>query len=334
MSKEIEYAVRVSKIENSGKPQVHITFGPKSHVDKKFNAVEITSFPGKMFFRFFVKGENENFRKGTSLFAKETSKKLTLYRPNSNLARAVIGDVNFMNEFDGFEGEYSDMCFDTKYELNDKIKNELHCWINLSAKESYTNMYKNSSATVKPAKKPDISKNNSTEVIKQIIDDEYEHLEEIREEQAYKVKVRNYVDNFKNDVERETALCEDIVDEAKTCTEKMAAVVDKLIHFRLITRQLSIGEADANAEFLKIVSKYVRLQKAIEDLMYNVRFTWEDGRSTYNAYKKIKEDNPEKTDEEIAEMLMMPVKELFETKKANEKIAEETTNKIKPGFAP
>lgn len=56
MAYNANYAVRIAKVKLSTRKKpdcLYITFGPKAHV-KKYNAVEISIFPNKISFRFFM----------------------------------------------------------------------------------------------------------------------------------------------------------------------------------------------------------------------------------------------------------------------------------------
>ena len=284
MSKEAEYAVRVSKFEAGERPQVHIMFGPKSHVDKKFNAVEITSFPGKMVFRFFVKGDGESFRSGgSSAFTKAKSKKFTLYRPNSNLTRAVIRDINFMNEFDGFEGEYYDLCTDAKYELSDKLKDEFKCWINLSSKESYTNMYKNSSATVKPTKKLDIPNDETIKESKEMIENvtmplPENSISEMLQKQttAFKEGLNklfgvpkidpNTYDGVEDPRKHVDELLKELTYTAHKCTDEIQRSMADIFDYQLRKIHVTYEEANTNIKLQQILLRYIKLQDELEEL--------------------------------------------------------------------
>ncbi|MBO7450239.1 MAG: hypothetical protein J6U54_07685 [Clostridiales bacterium] len=173
MAYNAEYAVRIAKVKTSTKKNpycLYITFGPRAHIKDKYNAVEVTIFPGKLSFRFFT---TEVKRFGGPYFSRGTtanSKKTKITVTKSSIKRVAIYNEDFIKKLEGFEGEYPDASVNPT--RNFTSTDDYVCWINIINKESYTNMYKNTS-TEYSHKKPVVT----PEVVRRYIDKQYEDIE-------------------------------------------------------------------------------------------------------------------------------------------------------------
>ena len=172
MAYNAEYAVRIAKVKTSTKKNpycLYITFGPRAHIKDKYNAVEVTIFPGKLSFRFFT---TEVKRFGGPYFSRGTtanSKKTKITVTKSSIKRVAIYNEDFIKKLEGFEGEYPDASVNPT--RNFTSTDDYVCWINIINKESYTNMYKNTS-TEYSHQKPVVT----PEVVRRYIDKQYEDM--------------------------------------------------------------------------------------------------------------------------------------------------------------
>lgn len=349
--KTVDYAVRIANVAGAtpNARRLQFVFGPKCRIPKDAKYVEISLVMGRITFKF-INEKLDHSRIGVKRISKLS------WKNSSNFPYANIADQKTIKEYEGWEGEYTDIC---RYmDDNNIVKNSMF-YLKNDMRHAYTNYYKNSSAIV-THKEPDISEekpvskpvkvtyeqfkemiNKDLNPISMPIDETKPTLGEAMEKFTNNVKETLskvvYGEPKKPDIlppieDEEDVLCKAILDEAGICCQNMQAKVSDLLEYRLRKRELSVSEAEGNAEFNKIVVKYIRLYNAIEDLMKNVRHTWGDGRGLYDKYKKTKEDYPNMSDEDVAKFLHVTPEMLLETKEAIERILEDTKDRVKIGF--
>ncbi|MBO7451847.1 MAG: hypothetical protein J6U54_15995 [Clostridiales bacterium] len=326
--KTVDYAVRIANVAGAtpNARRIQFVFGPKCRIPKDAKYVEISLVMGRITFKF-INEKPEHSRVGVKRISKLT------WKGSSTMPFANISDQKTIKDYEGWEGEYMDVC---RYmDDNNIVKNSMF-YLKNDMRHAYTNYYKNSSAIV-THKEPDISEEKPVEK-KNLGEDLVKATNDV---------INKITSNFipttlaamtpKPDIlppieDEEDVLCKAILDEAGICCQNMQAKVSDLLEYRLRKRELSVSEAEGNAEFNKIVVKYIRLYNAIEDLMKNVRHTWGDGRGLYDKYKKTKEDYPNMSDEDVAKFLHVTPEMLLETKEAIERILEDTKDRVKIGF--
>lgn len=276
MAYNAEYAVRIAKVKMSTRKKsdcIYITFGPKAHVKDKYNAVEITVFPGKLSFRFFTT-EVKKFGPYTSKGELPNSKKTKLTVLNS-LKRVAIYDEDFIKKLEYYEGEYQAASVNPARNL--ALTDDYICWINLLNKESYTNMYKNSS-TEYSHKKPELGvetdiclekppKVVTPEVVKRFIDKQYEEIEsnntpEKNEDHDEPVKLPV------NDIPREKVreLFRDLTAQAHKCTDTIQSAMADIFNYQLRNVHVTYEEGNRNIKLQQILLRYIKLQDEIEEI--------------------------------------------------------------------
>lgn len=323
-----DYALRISNLvrsdsANNGKRRINFQIGNKFNIPKDCEYVEVSFNMGRLVFRFL----KDRYRNGKSLIMKRVCKITHTKGSIYTFSVAIPGFVELMN---GWEGEYDDILKfpqsnpeEFKFYLKRDMK---HSYTNtLSGSSSEYNQPKNVDIPEEPVSKPvEVPHEECKEMVNKgpdipIIPDEFDKA---RKECEIQMELRD----------KENELCMDILKRAEECTAIMSNGVSALLEHRFLRRKLSIGESEGNAEFNKIVTKYIKLEMAIKDLMYNVRHTWDDGRGLYDAYKNVKEDYPDMDISGIANFLHVTPDELQETIEAVERILGSTKERAKIGF--
>ena len=319
--KNVDYAVRIANVAGAtpNSRRIQFVFGPKCRIPKDAKYVEISLVMGRITFKF-INEKLDHSRIGIKRISKLS------WKNSSTSPYANISDQKTIKDYEGWEGEYMDVC---RYMGEDNIVKNSMFYLKNDMRHAYTNYYRNSSAEVH-SKKPDISEEKPVEKTPM-----GEVLVKATNDIIKKVAGGIMV-NPKPDIlpieDEEDMLCKAILAEAGICCRNMQNKVSDLLEYRLRKRELSVSEAEGNAEFNKIVIKYIRLYNAIEDLMKNVRHTWGDGRGLYDKYKQTKEDYPDMSDEDVAKFLHVTPEMLLETKEAVERILEDTKERVKIGF--
>lgn len=277
MPYNVEYAVRIAKVKMSTRKNpdcVYITFGSKAHVKNKYNAVEITILPSKVLFRFFT----TEVKKFGSKSGSDHSKKAKITNLNSSLKRVAIYDEDFIKKLEGFEGEYHDASVNPKYNL--MSTDDYVCWINLCNKESYTNMYKNTSTEYshKQPKSPELDTETdiclekppkvvTRDVVRRFIDKQYEEIEsnnasENNEDHDEPVKLPV------NDIPREKVreLFRDLSAQARKCTDSIQSAMADIFNYQLRNVHVTYEEGNRNIKLQQILLKYIKLQDEIEEI--------------------------------------------------------------------
>ncbi|MBO4703939.1 MAG: hypothetical protein J5617_03850 [Bacilli bacterium] len=278
MAYNAEYAVRIAKVKMSTRKKpdcLYITFGPKAHVKKKYNAVEISVFPGKLSFRFFT----TEVKKFGSKSNTAISKKVRITDINSSTSRVAIYDEDFIKKLEGFEGEYQDMS--TNPARNLKFTDDYICWVNLVNKESYTNMYKNSS-TEYLHKKPeppeaDISSNDNIAVP---IDETKPSFAEVIQKQTARVTdaidkvfgipepVKLNPEDFpeKDPRKHVDELFKELTYQAHKCTDQIQNAMADIWDYQLRKVHVTYKECNRNIKLQQILLKYIALQDELEKI--------------------------------------------------------------------
>ena len=280
MARSADYAVRIAKVNMSTRKKsdcVYITFGPRAHVKDRYNAVEVTIFPGKLSFRFFIT-EAKKFGSYTSKGAMPNSKKTKITVVSSSIKRAAIYDEDFIKKLEGFEGEYQDMS--TNPARNLKFTDDYICWVNLVNKESYTNMYKNSS-TEYSHKKPelpetDISSNDNIAVP---IDESKPNFAEVIQKQTARVTdainkvfgvpkpILNPKDFPENDPRKHVdELFKELTYQAHKCTDQIQNAMADIWDYQLRKVHVTYKECNRNIKLQQILLKYIALQDELEKI--------------------------------------------------------------------
>lgn len=272
-----EYAVRIAKVKMSTRKKsncMYFTFGPRAHIKDRYNAVEVTIYPGKLSFRFFIT-EVKKFGAYTSKGTMPNSKKTKITAVSSSIKRVAIYDEDFVKKLEGFEGEYQDMS--TNPERNLKFTDDYICWVNLVNKESYTNMYKNSS-TEYSHKKPEL------DVKTDIYLEEQPKEEEKPAAEPIKYKYIQPTDKFphgglvedhdepvklpESNIPRKKVreLFSDLSAQAHKCTDAIQSAMADIFNYQLRNVHVTYEEGNRNIKLQQILLKYIKLQDEIEEI--------------------------------------------------------------------
>lgn len=145
-----EYAVRIAEVKiNKNEIPVtclNISFGNGLHLPKGFNAVEVSIFPKKVMFKFFMTAVKRFVNDANS-----NTKKARLNKFGNCMRASFYGD-EFINKISEFEGEYHIVCTNLDKTKADALNDCYTCWINAHDKEGFSNYYVNSSAVLTPKK--------------------------------------------------------------------------------------------------------------------------------------------------------------------------------------
>lgn len=290
MSAYAEYAVRISKVKTPTKKSpdcIYITFGPKAHVKDNYNAVEVTIFPGKLSFRFFTTEVKKfGLKSGTA-----NSKKARITVVNSSIKRIGLYNEDFVKKLEVFAGEYQDASVNPARSLT--YTDDYICWVNLANKESYTNMYKNTS-TEYSHKKPELPK---LDIKTDICLEEQPKEEEKPVVDSIKYKYIQPTDKFPhggwvedhdapvklpvNDIAREKVreLFRDLTAQAHKCTDTIQSAMADIFNYQLRNVHVTYEEGNRNIKLQQILLKYIKLQDEIEEI------------AGYDDYKPKEGDN-------------------------------------------
>lgn len=290
MAYNAEYAVRIAKVKMSTRKNpdcIYITFGPKAHVKKKYNAVEVSVFPGKLSFRFFTTEVKKFGSKSNTAISKKI--KITDVNSSTSIKRIAIYDEDFIKKIEGFEGEYQDASVNPKYNLISV--DDYVCWINLCNKESYTNMYKNTS-TEYSHKQPEHE--DKTDICleklpKVVTPEDVKHFIDKQEEDKLVVDsikykyiqptdkcphggwVEDHDEPVKlpvNDIPREKVreLFRDLSAQARKCTDTIQSAMADIFNYQLRNVHVTYEEGNRNIKLQQILLKYIKLQDEIEEI--------------------------------------------------------------------
>ena len=277
MAYNAEYAVRISKVKLSTRKNsdcIYITFGPRAHVKDKYNAVEITVFPGKLSFRFFTT-EVKKFGPYTSKGELPNSKKTKLTVLNSSIKRVAIYDEDFIKKIEYYVGEYQAASVNPARNL--ALTDDYICWINLLNKESYTNMYKNSS-TEYSHKKPELESKTDICLEEQPKEEEkpavgpikYKYIQPTAEfphgglVEDHDEPVKLPESNIPRNKVRE--LFRDLSAQARKCTDTIQSAMADIFNYQLRNVHVTYEEGNRNIKLQQILLKYIKLQDEIEEI--------------------------------------------------------------------
>lgn len=296
MAYNAEYAIRIAKVQISTRKKpdcMYITIGPRAHVDKKYNAVEISVLPAKVSFRFFVTDKKKFGPKSDT----SHSKKARITHINSSTSRIAIYDKKFIKKLEGFEGEYRDATTKPAWNFT---SSEYICWINLVNKESYTNMYKNTS-TEYSHKKPESEIPKADILAEEIKKDLRPITNPIKENPKTDISVETptpnlmeattgFTDKIKANLNRmfgvpkeEIAKLEEkstITDSrekvkllfgslcvvAHKSTDNIQSAMADIFNYQLRNTHVTYEEANRNIKLQQILLKYIKLQDEIEEI--------------------------------------------------------------------
>lgn len=293
MAYNAEYAVRIAKVNMSTRKKsdcMYITFGPRAHIKDKYNAVEVTIFPGKLSFRFFTT-EVKKFGPYSSKGTMPNSKKTKITVMNSSIKRVAIYDEDFIKKLEYYEGEYQDASVNPARNLTST--DDYICWVNLLNKESYTNIYKGTS-TEYSHKKPELPE---LDVKTDIYLEEQPKEEEKPAAEPIKYKYIQPTDKFPhgglvedhdepvklpvNDIPREKVreLFRDLTAQAYKSTDAIQSAMADIFNYQLRNVHVTYEEGNRNIKLQQILLKYIKLQDEIEEI------------AGYDDYKPKEGDN-------------------------------------------